>query len=73
MTPTSMRTNDIINFEKDDRLPVTLRLPKKLVARIDQLRERLPVTIPRNTWIAEAIAMRLEGNGSNPGERNVSK
>lgn len=45
---------------KDKRVPVTLRLPPELVAQIDQLRGARAVSVPRNTWISEAIAQKLE-------------
>jgi hypothetical protein len=59
--------------QKNHRVPVTLRLPKELVAEIDAIREELPVAIPRNTWIAETIAERIEKEISSRGKRYVAK
>lgn len=48
-------------MDKDSgRTPVTLRLPKDLLARIDELRAEQTVTVPRNTWIAEAVVRRVQ-------------
>lgn len=44
------------------RVAVTLRLPRKLIARFDQIRESQPIAVPRNTWIAEAVVKRVEGD-----------
>lgn len=46
--------------KENGRTTVTLRLPKDLIARIDELRAEQPVTVPRNTWIAEAVAHRVQ-------------
>lgn len=48
-------------MSKDNERPtVTLRLPKSLIARIDKLRAEQPVSVPRNTWIAEAVVKRVQ-------------
>lgn len=53
----------------NERTTVTLRLPKSLIARIDQLRADQPVTVPRNTWIAEAVVKRVQSeSGPEPRE-----
>lgn len=58
---------------KNGRVPVTLRLPKELVALIDQLREGQPLSVPRNTWIAEAVVQRVDSETSKRERDNVSK
>ena len=59
--------------ESNGRIPVTLRLPKELVARIDELRESLPVTVPRNTWIAEAVVRRVDREKAKRFKGDVAK
>lgn len=43
-----------------ERTTVTLRLPKDLIDKIDELRAEKPFGVPRNTWIAEAVVMRVQ-------------
>lgn len=42
---------------------VALRVPSDLLARLDAARSARPVRLPRNTWILEAIADKLEREG----------
>ena len=59
-------------MDKDsERTPVTLRLSKNLLARIDELRAEQAVTMSRNTWIAEAVVRRVEQESNAKGKPNV--
>ncbi len=58
---------------ENGRLAVTLRLPKELIDRIDRIRESQAITVPRNTWIAEAVARRVEIEAAEGEEANVAK
>lgn len=42
------------------RLPVTLRLPKSLVARIEQDLDSREIPLSRNSWLLEAVLEKLE-------------
>lgn len=46
------------------RVPVTIRLPEDLIARIDQERKQRAVPISRNNWLFEAAIEKLEKNKS---------
>ena len=59
--------------KENGRTTVTLRLPKDLIARIDELRAELPVTVPRNTWIAEAVVHRVQREITGKEKRNVAQ
>lgn len=59
--------------KENGRTTVTLRLPKDLIARIDELRAEQPVTIPRNTWIAEAVVRRVEKELTGKEKDNVAQ
>lgn len=39
--------------------PVALRVPSGLLARLDAARRADAVPLPRNTWILQAIALKL--------------
>ena len=48
----------------DERLhTVNIRLPMRVWKQIDALRKKQPGTVSRNTWIAQAIEDKLEGEG----------
>lgn len=64
-TITESKEEDEQNF--DHELRFTLRIPSPVVAMVDQCRKTNVGKISRNTWILEAIEMRLnkkEKNGS---------
>ena len=44
--------------------PVILRIPSQMLARVDASVEARVVPTPRTTWILEAIAEKLEREGS---------
>ena len=58
---------------ENGRLAVTLRLPRELIDRIDRIRESQAITVPRNTWIAEAVARRAEVDAAEGEEDNAAK
>lgn len=58
---------------ENGRLAVTLRLPRELVDRIDRIRESQAITVPRNTWIAEAVVRRVESDATESEETNAAK
>ena len=41
--------------------------------RIDEIRAEQPVSVPRNTWIAEAVVKRVEKEAMNKDKRNVAQ
>ena len=48
----------------DERLhTVNIRLPMRVWKQIDARRKKQPGTVSRNTWIAQAIEDKLEGEG----------
>lgn len=55
------------------RLAVTLRLPKELIDRIDRIRESQAISVPRNTWIAEAVVRRVEKEATESEDSNATK
>lgn len=57
----------------DKRAPVTLRLPRDLVALIDELRTAQPITVSRNVWIAETLFRRIEAERQRKENLDVSK
>lgn len=59
--------------KQSGRTSVTLRLPKELIERIDELRAEQPVTVPRNTWIAEAVVRRVQKEITGKEKRNVAQ
>lgn len=59
--------------KENGRTTVTLRLPKDLIARIDELRAEQPMTVPRNTWIAEAVVRRVQKEIKGMEKRNVAQ
>lgn len=56
-----------------ERTTVTLRLPKELLARIDEIRAAHPLAVPRNTWISEAVVQRVKEELACKENQNVSK
>ncbi len=47
----------------DDVQKITVRLPKDLVRRIDEVIKQRPISISRNQWLAEAAYEALKGRG----------
>jgi hypothetical protein len=45
-------------------VPVTIRLPKEVVQKIDLDLERRSVPVSRNNWLLEAVIEKLKRNGS---------
>lgn len=58
---------------ENGRLAVTLRLPRELIDRIDRIRESQAITVPRNTWIAEAVARRVESEAPEGEDSDAAK
>lgn len=46
------------------RLPVTVRLPKDVVKKIDQDLEQREIPLSRNNWFLEAAIEKLRKNGT---------
>jgi hypothetical protein len=54
-------TADIVNLPPtDEEIRFTLRIPDKLIKKIDSDREGRVGNVSRNQWILEAIAEKLE-------------
>jgi len=50
--------------ERTPRVPVTIRIPKDLVKKIDLELAHRSVPVSRNNWLLEAAIEKLNGNGS---------
>ena len=46
------------------RVPVTIRLPKEVIKKIDEDLDRRDVPVSRNNWLLEAALEKLRKNGS---------
>jgi hypothetical protein len=46
------------------RVPVTIRIPEKVIQEIDLELERRPVPVSRNNWLLEAAIEKLRRTGS---------
>ena len=46
------------------RVPVTVRLPEKLVKQIDAELDRRDIPLSRNNWLLEAALEKLRRNGT---------
>ena len=55
------------------RMPVTLRLPKKLLEQIDEIRAAEPISTSRNNWIAETLVKRIQEERPSKERRNVAQ
>jgi len=54
-------TADIINPpQSDEEIRFTLRIPQKMIEKIDKDREARVGNVSRNQWILEAIAGQIE-------------
>ena len=47
-------------------VPVVLRVPPDVLARVDQLVEARRVKVPRHTWLHEAVVEKLEREAGAP-------
>ena len=47
-------------------VPVVLRVPPDVLARVDQLVEARRVKVPRHTWLLEAVVEKLEREAGAP-------
>jgi hypothetical protein len=68
MAPTLMMA---ANHEPSGKTRQNLRLKPEVWAAIDEARARRSGHVPRNTWIAEAIAEKLERDKKAPGGSSV--
>ncbi len=50
--------------QTEPRVPVTIRLPEKVVREIDEDLGQRPVPVSRNNWLLEAAIEKLRRNGS---------
>jgi len=57
-------TNNGKRRSQAPRVPVTVRLPEKIVEQIDQEREQCDVPISRNNWLFEAAIEKLRKSSS---------
>jgi hypothetical protein len=53
-----------LKSRKEQRVPVTVRIPANIVQKIDQDLEHRLVPVSRNNWLLEAAIEKLNGNGS---------
>lgn len=49
----------VYEVEAEEEIRFTLRIPKKLICKIDKNRESRVGNVSRNQWILEAVADRL--------------
>ena len=49
----------IVNVEKD-RIPVTVRIPGRILEQIDASLDREDIPMSRNRWIIEALVEKLK-------------
>jgi hypothetical protein len=47
-------------------VPVVLRVPPDVLARVDQFVEARRVKVPRHTWLLEAVVEKLEREAGTP-------
>ena len=60
------------NGEKD-RVPVTVRIPERILDRIDTALEREDIPVSRNHWIIEALVEKLKRTNSEGGQSNGAR
>jgi hypothetical protein len=56
--------NTVTRRKLAPRVPVTIRLPKDVVQKIDLDLESRSVPVSRNNWLLEAVIEKLKRNGS---------